>query len=118
MRIDKGRRFTILKRDFLIRHLDGALVPLPERRRGKLAHIPHGQGRVLTIAANMVNEGTLEWRMMRDGTRATVITEKGRAALAEILADHADALFRAGYDMAASTRPIPPAPLEILQAAE
>jgi hypothetical protein len=106
MRIDKGRRFTTLKRDFLIRHIDGAQVPLPEKRVGKLQHVPHGEGRVNIIATKMVEEGLLEWRGRRDGTHATVITQKGREVLGRILADHADALFRAGYDMALSCLPI------------
>ena len=78
-------------RDMLIRHIDGAQVPIlvPVIRRG----LPPGEWRTLQC---LIDRGFIKFDRVPH-PRYTVITDKGRHALAKALADWADALARTGH---------------------
>ena len=92
-------------RDVLIDHIDGAPVEIIR------VEIAKGDGlrardlalRLHTTTA-LLNRG---WLKTRSDRKATLMTDAGRAALAEVLADWADALTRAYY------RVLPPEPYSI-----
>lgn len=80
-----GYEFSKILRDVLIEHLDGKPIKFS---------LPHSVRR--HAARILIN------RKLLKGDRTfqpyhTVITDKGRAELAKMLADYADALFRVGY---------------------
>jgi len=93
-------------RDLLIEHLDNKAVPIVRAVSAKddgLVAQALAQ-RCKTMAA-LLNRGLLR----TDGkirARATIITETGRAELAEALADWADALSRSRWT--AGAMPFPP----------
>jgi hypothetical protein len=86
-------------RDVLIKHLDGAAVPISAPSGSTWNRsAEHDRRRAIRFRTT---RWLVELKMLRDDghrpPRATTITDKGRAALAAALADWAEALVRAGY---------------------
>lgn len=95
-----SRPISRTMRDVLIRHLDG-LVKMPFGRDEKLER---------TATVQCILKGWLE--RVVDAPDHTRITADGRAALAAVLADWADAFLRAGYGGApADVAPVVPPPM-------
>jgi hypothetical protein len=91
---------TPLQRNFLIKHIDGSgEIPVPvfvaERKGPRAALIARG-----LLKPNRPNFAS-----------KTLLTEKGRAVLAIILGEYADALVRAGFTGVASPLALKPRPL-------
>ena len=80
-------------RDMLIDHLDGRVVPVDVTIRG----------RAITLFA-CLERGFIRYDHP-PSRYATVITTLGRAALAEALAEWAEALVRAGFDLKVEPEP-------------
>lgn len=79
-------------RNVLVDHMDGTAV------RYTVPHTAQGAVRKAlwakkTSQLGLVQKGFLQWQ----GSQYTVITQKGRAELAKILADYAEVLVKAGY---------------------
>lgn len=92
-------RFSIRMREVLIAHLDGIPVPvplmkkqLPGRTRASKRAIPNSW--VANTTYQLINRDLLTYHPTRLGF--TVITDKGRRTLAELLADYVEALARVG----------------------
>jgi hypothetical protein len=81
-------------RELLIDHLDGAEVALraPSALKGMAAHAAAAR---YTLTMALIGRGWLRQMGSQARPTHTVITERGRDALAELLADYADALARA-----------------------
>jgi hypothetical protein len=94
-------------RDLLIEHIDGRPVPLRTYSRSTMMR--SSSAPYQSVAA-LIKRGYLEARVGADGVPTeTIITEKGRAALAAVLADMADAMRRidaAAQERMSSTRKI------------
>lgn len=101
-------------REVLLDHMDGQSIPVvvsnPKRRHRA---VPGGGGHgSLTVATRVhVLHSALRRGYLRyeepTVRRTTVITEIGRGALAEALAEWADALIRAGLDLNAPSPDLP-----------
>jgi hypothetical protein len=99
---------TTHQRDLLIDHLDGPapIVNSPLARREHAANWKTVSARREALKG-LVERGLLRLDMRHRTPRTTVMTEKGRAALAAALADWAEALVRAGYGVNGSlTMPV------------
>jgi hypothetical protein len=95
-------------RDVLIAHLDGRKVPviIVPKDDGMKAH------RAACAASS--THALIVRGMLRPNTprhpKYTIITDAGRAALAKLLAEYAEALIRSGYTQAGYEPPIPVSP--------
>lgn len=91
---------SALQRNFLIKHIDGAKeIPVPV-----FVHEQTGP------RANLIKRDLIKLNRPKFASK-TLLTDKGRAVLAIILGDYADALVRAGFTGVASplgivTRPL------------
>jgi hypothetical protein len=89
------------KRDVLIDHLDGRLVVIRNKHAAVLKGVEATEWERNRVSTkSLVGDGYLE----EVGDIHTQITQKGREALAELLADHAEALIQAGWDAEAVPR--------------
>lgn len=92
---------TVPMRDILIEHLDGVVLVLAVAKPGE----GPAMGRRRQTVAALLARGLLRSTRragLGNGHQYTVVTEAGRRALAEALADWADALARALYGLAAA----------------
>ena len=85
---------TVPMRDVLIEHLDGVVIVLAVAKPGEGPALGR---RRQTVAALLARELLRYVRFAGNGAKYTVITDAGRRALAEALADWADAEARARY---------------------
>jgi hypothetical protein len=84
-------------RDMLIAHLDGQPVPIIHSASVSGLSAKESQTRSITIAA-LISRGWIRFNNPNATTpRCTYLTEPGRHALAQVLAEYADALTRAGF---------------------
>ena len=92
-------RFNSAARDLLIEHIDGTPVTLRFYKKDD-PYISHGQRLAMSAKRRLIGAllvaGFLKTVCCEDGVgMETIITEKGRGALAAALADWADAIVRA-----------------------
>ena len=87
MMLSKYEPFVAGLRNVLIEHMDGKIVPF--------GALPHTQRR--RLFGILVTGGYLRSVGNVFPPNATQITERGRGALSDLLADYADCLERAGY---------------------
>lgn len=105
---------SVMQREVLIEHLDG--VP----RRYRLSGQVRGQERRNFWIKARIAKRFVKIGLLRTIDRyETVITDKGRGVLSDMLADYADVLQRAGYGLESGIRPrrITPAGLSDFRAA-
>lgn len=91
-----ANELTILQRDLLIRHLD-AKVPIVVKATRREAS---GEPNLWSLQRTLIEQGLLRYAEFE--RRNTMLTERGRAALAEILGNWADAIDRAQRAQAAT----------------
>lgn len=84
------KNFSPQMREILMAHLDGAAIPVPKRGCKDSDTFSFRSTRALVASGHLRVEGP---RIERG---ATVITDRGRALLAAVLADYVEVLIRAG----------------------